>query len=263
MFTFRLIAVFFFISCGSFAAFAAEPVTSAGDIRVAVYRDKGVGKSVNDLLASLKKFPEFEVVEVKAADIQAGKLKGFDVVIYPGGSGGGQERHLGKEGRARVCSFVSDGGGYVGFCAGAYLASNDYEWSLNLIDAKVVDRKHWNRGTGKVQVALSKAGKELLGYEKDEVTIYYGQGPLLAPKNDPKVPDFRTLGTYQTEIAKKGAPKGVMKGTTAIAANEFGKGRVFCFSPHPEKTEGLDGFVQRAVAWAAKKDSPANHANER
>lgn len=204
-----------------------------------------------DLLEVLKKFPEFKVTEIKAVDIQAGKLSEFDVVIHPGGSGGGQGRSLGEDGRKNVRSFVSDGGGFVGFCAGAYLASNDYSWSLNLTDAKVLDRKHWARGTGKVQVELTEAGKKQLGYEKNEVTIYYGQGPLFAPKNDPDVPDYELLGIYKTEVTKKGVPGGVMQGTTAIAANEFGKGRVFCFSPHPEKTEGLETFVQRAVAWAA------------
>jgi hypothetical protein len=44
-----------------------------------------------------------------------------------------------------------------------------------------------------------------------------------------------------------------MKGTTAAALGTFGRGRVFCFSPHPEKTPGLDGFVRAAVTWAGRK----------
>ena len=64
----------------------------------------------------------------------------------------------------------------------------------------------------------------------------------------------RILATYNSEIAKKGAPSGVMVGTTAIAAGACGKGRVLCFSPHPEKTKGLEDFVCRAVRWAAGKD---------
>jgi hypothetical protein len=38
-----------------------------------------------------------------------------------------------------------------------------------------------------------------------------------------------------------------MVGTTAIARGRFGQGRVICFSPHPEMTEGLDSFVEHAI----------------
>ena len=64
---------------------------------------------------------------------------------------------------------------------------------------------------------------------------------------------FDTLGTFATEIAKNGAPQGVMIGTTAIARGTFGSGRVFCFSPHPERTEAAQDYVFKAIHWAAKK----------
>ena len=99
---------------------------------------------------------------------------------------------------------------------------------------------------------LTKPGKELLETDRDLLTIYYYQGPLLAPDNDPDIPDYQPLAAYETEIAKNGAPEGVMKGTTAIAAGTFGRGRVLCFSPHPEKTEGLNRFVHLAIRWTAR-----------
>jgi hypothetical protein len=83
------------------------------------------------------------------------------------------------------------------------------------------------------------------------VSIYYGQGPLLAPAGDPNIPDYVPVGVYETEIAQNGAPKGVMIGTTAIAVGTFGRGRVLCFSPHPEKTDGLGPFVLRGVEYVA------------
>jgi hypothetical protein len=46
----------------------------------------------------------------------------------------------------------------------------------------------------------------------------------------------------------------VRVGPTAIAAGSFGKGRVICFSPHPEKTKGLEDFICRAARWVAGKD---------
>lgn len=61
-----------------------------------------------------------------------------------------------------------------------------------------------------------------------------------------------TLATYRTEIAKRGAPKGVMPGTAAMASARYGKGRVFVISPHPEKTRGLGGMVRSAIVWAGR-----------
>ena len=124
-----------------------------------------------------------------------------------------------------------------------------------MLDAKVLDRKHWNRGNGDVQIRLSPAGRELLDVPNDSVKIVYWQGPLLAPAGNDEIPDFEPLATYETEIAKNGAPPGVMVGTVAAARGTFGDGRVLCFSPHPEKTEGLDKFITRAVRWVAETET--------
>jgi len=146
------------------------------------------------------------------------------------------------------------GGGFLGICAGAYLASADYDWSLHILGAKVIDRAHWARGTGDVEVSLTASGQKLLAAASDRQTILYWQGPLLAPAGKADIPDYETLGTFTTEIAKNGAPKGVMPGTTAIARGSFGSGRVFCFSPHPERTPAVQNQVLKAIQWAAGKE---------
>jgi N-formylglutamate amidohydrolase/glutamine amidotransferase PdxT len=216
-------------------------------IMVGVYHDAGAGPSVNDLIRALAKFDTVTVQNLMADDIKSGKLKEVDVLIQPGGSGGTQGRHLGEDGREKIREFVRSGGGYVGICAGAYLASADYQWSLNILDAKVVDRQHWARGKGTVEIELSDLGKQMLKNQSDHLQIHYAQGPLLAPGNNPDIPDYETLATFKTEIALNGAPKGVMLGTTAAAQGTFGNGRVLCFSPHPEMTQGLEIMVQHAI----------------
>ena len=219
-------------------------------IRVAVYTDTGTSKDLSAVLKALAAFPELAVETLKVKDIQAGRLAEFALVVFPGGSGGGEGKALGADGRERVRQFVREGKGYIGICAGAYLASSDYPWSLNLLNAKVLDKQHWARGNGTVEIRLSDDGKTVLKRpESASVMISYRQGPLLAPAGKPDLPPYKELATYVGEVALKGAPKGVMPGTTAIAAAEFGKGRVVCFSPHPEKTPGLEGFLRHAIAW--------------
>lgn len=231
----------------------ADETDKPSPIRVAIYADAGAAKAGSPKIKeSLPKEKGFEWKIVSAEEIRNGVLKDFDVLIQPGGSGGKQARTLGEEGREVVKKFVADGGGYIGICAGSYLASANYPWSLNLMDAKVLDTEHWARGTGEVKIGLTTAGKKALETDHDECPIYYGQGPLLAPAGNDDIEDYEELAKYETEIAKRGAPTGVMKGTTAIARCSYGKGRVQCFSPHPEKTPGLEPFLQAAVRWAAE-----------
>ena len=40
-----------------------------------------------------------------------------------------------------------------------------------------------------------------------------------------------------------------MQGQTAVAAAPFGKGRVVCFSPHAEKTDGQETLLHHALLW--------------
>lgn len=254
-------ACFFVVACLYFAAplqsIAATSDDMPGDapIRVALYADSGAAKKGSKhVKRCLSAEHGFAYELVSAEQIRDGVLDDFDVVIHPGGSGSKQAEALGDEGREKVRDFVAAGNGFVGICAGAYLASAEYPWSLNLVDAKVLDRKHWARGTGDVELRLSPAARKFFGIDDELVTIYYGQGPLLSPAANDTIVDYEPLAVYETEVAKNGAPTGVMKGTTAIARAPFGKGRVVAISPHPEKTPGRDDVLQRAIRWTAGKE---------
>ena len=246
-------------TAGSLAAQQPGPPAAPQEkpVRVALYADAGASKKKGPAFEAVQKTPGFEAQLVTAEDIRAGKLKDFRILIQPGGSGSGQAKALGEEGRARVKQFVKDGGGYVGICAGAYLASRTYDWSLHILDAEVLDRAHWARGTGDVELKLSPKGRDFFGAKGEKVTVYYGQGPLLAPGKDDAIPDYEPLALYETEIhSRNGAQPGVMKGTTAAARGAYGAGRVFCFSPHPEKTDSPEAraMFQKALRWAAGRE---------
>ncbi|MEM8945149.1 MAG: BPL-N domain-containing protein [Planctomycetota bacterium] len=234
----------------------AAAVESA--IQVAVFQGEGVGKSAERLIASLSDVAgeDYRVSRITVAQVRASKLAGIDVLVHPGGSGSKQGKALGEAGRNAVRDFVEHGGGYLGVCAGAYLATNEYPWSLHLIDAKVVDRRHWARGKGPVTLQLSPRAREFFRHSDQEMTIHYGQGPLLARRewDDVKVPDYESLAIYASEIAEKDAPRGIMVGTSAAVRCKFGRGRVLCFSPHPELTEGLGYMIPTAVDWLAADD---------
>ncbi len=133
------------------------------------------------------------------------------------------------------------------------MASIEYPWSLGLLNAHVLDRPHWDRGVGNVDLKLSATGEKALPPIGESCAIHYENGPLLGPGDKEGLADYELLASYDTEITQN-APAGTMKGTAAIARGKFGEGRVFCFSPHPEKTPGKESFLRFAVRWVAHHD---------
>jgi glutamine amidotransferase-like uncharacterized protein len=219
-------------------------------LRVAVYNDKGGGdRGTTNMELSLSDTKLYEVIRVEAEDIRKGALNNVDVLIQPGGSGSKQGKQLEQSGRDSIREFIRRGGGYLGVCAGAYLSTSFYDWSLNVLNAMVIDREHWARGSGDVVLKFSSEGKKFFNLDVDTVVVQYNQGPLLASYIMDDIPQYKELATFKTEIAEKGAPSGVMIGTTAIAISTFGNGKVISISPHFEKREEQRVFIQKCVKW--------------
>lgn len=229
---------------------------------IAVYDAGGTGgKGVENLERIFASRPAYILHHICPADIRAGVLDQFDAVIFPGGSGSKEAAALTEEGCRKVRNFVESGGGYVGICAGAFLATARYDWSLGLINAKTFTGKRlvpglgeksmWFRGSGTVQMELTEKGKEILGDVPGVVELRYANGPILSPAGRDDLPEYVTLAFFRTEISKYEPQKGTMIDTPAIIASEFGRGRVIAISPHPEASAGLESLVEKAVDWVA------------
>lgn len=230
-------------------------------IKIAIFNDDGVGSGdPAKFEACITDANLYKYTEVSGAEIRAGILNNFDILLVPGGSGSGQSASLQPAGLDSVRSFVYRGGGYYGTCGGAYLASAAYSWSLKILNTKAIDAAHWARGHGPVVLNFTKEGKEFYGVNQDTLTIIYWQGPLMAPGAVDTLPAYVKLSTFATEIAENGAIPGAMIGATAFAQSCFGKGRVIIHSPHPEMTPGLDYMVRDAVNWVADRTAFAKFA---
>jgi glutamine amidotransferase-like uncharacterized protein len=205
-------------------------------------------------MEQLNNAPHFSITPVSPDEIRSGSLTNFDVVIFGGGGGRNQAEALGEHGRAEVRKFVADGGGYVGICAGAYLATSGFSWSLGLVNACTVSPK-WQRGEGTVKLELTDAGAQILGSREGSFDCRYADGPIVKAGIVQDLPAYETLAVFRSELAENGAPAGLMTGSPAIFASTFQKGRVVCISPHPEQTSGLEDFVPRALKWIASKEN--------
>lgn len=220
-------------------------------IRVAVYDDKGAtGKGIPCVTDIVAKTADIKLVRLKGADIAAGGLKGYDLVMFTGGSGSAEAGGLGEKGRDEVRTFVREGGGYVGICAGAYLACTGFEWGVGVLNARTVSPK-WRRGQGEVKIEGEAFGEKLA-----ERGVRYANGPILKPDARPDLPAYETLISFRSELAENDTPVGVMVNAPAMVRTTYGLGRVFVSSPHPEQTAGLEPLVEKAIRWSARAQGP-------
>lgn len=227
------------------------PPSKPAPLRIAIFDGKGAPSGgVENVCERVKSMPGSTITLVKPEEIAAGALRDYDVVVFSGGSGGTQAKSLGDAGRDKVREFVRGGGGYVGICAGAYLACSNFDWGLGILNASTVSSK-WMRGSGFVEAEVTVDGEPVLGRVKDRFLVRYNNGPIIKPGTRADLPAYRPLTLFRTEVAKNGTPAGVMVNSPAQAAASYGRGRVFISSPHPENTPGLEHLIPRGLLWAA------------
>lgn len=193
------------------------------------------------------------VLAVCPEDIRDGGLRGLAAVVFPGGSGGGIAKALEPAGVAAVREFVDGGGGYVGICAGAYLAGAGLKSYAALLPWQ--HTQPWAKGSATLELTLTETGRQLLGKEFATVKTRYNNGPVYPDVlGQSKTAGARTKPIVLAEFAsaakdKKGVVHEAMVGTPAIVADRFGKGHVMVISPHPESHLELEVLVARAIGW--------------
>ena len=222
---------------------------SSGKLRVAIFDDSGsFGKGIPMCSQQLGAIPDMEVTKLDGDGIRAG-LSGYHVVIFTGGSGSRQASTIGLAGREQVRRFIEAGGGYVGICAGAYLACDGFSWSVHVLDAKTPSSL-WERGHGDLEIETTDAGHSLLGLPSKTKVIYHN-GPIITPAKNDAIPDYEPLVFFRTEVSKTPKHAGLQINTPAMVRGTFGKGKVLISSPHPEQTAGMEHWIEKAVRAVA------------
>ncbi|WP_194242438.1 BPL-N domain-containing protein [Gimesia benthica] len=233
-------------------------------IQIAVLAiDQHDAKEYDNLKKTLDPIPFIVWNFLSTEEIQNGRLADFNVVIVPGGKGARYAEQLEEKGKQAVLDFIKSGGGYIGICAGAYLATDRYEWSLGIINAKTMTGKVESsgdglinitaRGGGKAEIELTPAGKEVFKLTPQLISIRYAGGPILSPAGSYDLPLYSVLARYRSEIWAFEAQRGTMDGSPAVIASNYGSGKVIIFSPHPEVYPETRGLLSDAILWAAKR----------
>lgn len=229
---------------------------SAAPIRVAIFEGRGSSdRGVNATGQVLEQMADVVYERVQADRIRAGELANFDVVIFSGGSGSRQANTLEEAGREQVIEHLRRGGGYIGICAGAYLAGSGREVYLGFVPFK--HHLPWRLGGGYVDMEFTPAGRQALGPDQSaKVSVRYGNGAIFVD-DDGNMPDFaahgiEVLAHFRTAV-KEGSE--VMIDKAAIMAGTHLSGRFVLISPHPETIgdDHLHWMVRNAVRHAANR----------
>ncbi|MBD3173644.1 MAG: hypothetical protein GF320_00575 [Armatimonadia bacterium] len=214
-------------------------------IRVAVYAGEGTMPVEPDLLPCLRASDDLAAATVDGRSIRAGALADYDVIVFPAGMSSAQSAALGPAGRQRVQEFVRDGGGYIGICAGAYLALTGEHGPrtdrLELLAAASIDP--WRRGEGLVRMRPSDGTP---GCQLD-----YQNGPVMKLVEREGVPPATVLAHYGE--ATRGLLRSGIGGGIGVIAGDYGRGRVLLFGPHPERRPGCGWVLRQGVRWSARR----------
>ena len=227
-------------------------------LRVALYLSPGVAKDAHDATVTLlSNTTGIALKVVKPRDVQRGVLKDFDVVLFTGGSGSVQGRFLAARGRSQVRDFVKRGGGYVGICAGAYLAlQGEAEFhKLAIVAGKNKYGDNWRRGVATVKVEDDT---------KENHFLHYANGPIFAPVKVDGLPNYQSLATFRADVFRNkfNTHRGEMPGTPAIIRSRYGKGNILLFSPNPvldgPKADARPDMLIDALRWVHRGQQDAH-----
>ena len=183
--------------------------------------------------------------EVGEQAIRDGGLEHCSLLIIPGGYTAQYVDALGEEGFEQIREFVAVSGGYIGICAGAYIAARNVEVPGRPPGLGIIEiRNERKAGRGLRTIIMTKTVHPVVrGYE-GKVDIWYQNGPMMKAGEG-----VETLAVYE-------------EGAAAIVCANHGQGRVVIFSPHPEgclegevdpEKAGTLKLLESAIVFASRK----------
>lgn len=212
-----------------------------------------------------------------------GELESFDILVIPG-SGRPYFDALNPAWKKAIQIFVEHGGGYLGICGGANLASMGFNNSCSVntfLDATTLGianiyvndeqseewqylwRSNWSYGGLPLNLSIIENNVPIFsGFYGTQRSVRYWGGPGMydAHAKDERFGSVVPLALYSEEPMEV-APlhywtwhdgeaiplKNIttdIKGIYAGVATTFGKGRIVLFGPHPERNTFFDGHVK-------------------
>jgi hypothetical protein len=246
----------------------AQLAGSLPEVQVAFYASGGSPYHHAALVAHWGGTP----MPITAADITAGGLSAYDVLIMPGGGlngMGGLLQPLGQTGAQAIRAWVEAGGRYIGSCAGAYLPAR---WSegfahehaeqraMQLLDLRMANASEEglggldSPGVGVVEADVQDAGHWLSTGLPPRFRVMHYNGPCFLPPSEWAVTRLAGRGEAFTpwEHMLEGAAHAgpvladalIRQEASNVVTAPCGAGSVVLFGSHPEF-----GFSSLQLGW--------------
>jgi glutamine amidotransferase-like uncharacterized protein len=237
-------------------ALAGARLSAQERLEIAVLDAPGVGaEALSTAIAAIEASGSLRARVVSPEAVRRGGLSGARALLVTGGRGSRQGRALGEDGRDALRRFVRGGGGYVGICAGSYLAmqrprtSTEESFKAAFVAAEHATGDAWQRGIAPMPL-VPEDGSPV-------VTLHYANGPLIAPVEVEGLPAPRVLARFGGEVssARGGTLPGQMRGAAALVATRYGEGEVVLFSPNPTLEPARPGLLVTALARVARRET--------
>ncbi|MEM9226518.1 MAG: BPL-N domain-containing protein [Verrucomicrobiota bacterium] len=274
--------------CG--AALVAQQVAD-----IVIYNDSGPNAgawdpSINGIKAVANRYG-YTYDEVTPEQLNDGlDLSQYYRIFYmPGGWAGYYNRELNSTGDQAIRDFVTNGGGYMGMCAGAFYASDEVQWKptestpletynypsnmfLGTSRGVVLALAPWeldNNGDfpvlpdGGIMTTIT-INQDIVPLSADTVTaLYYGGPYFIAPPGG--WGDIEILAQYDL-------PGDIDDDKPAIIIVPYGQGELFLSALHPEVSYNFDTntfffdeanqlFLRGAIARLLGEESLVDFAN--
>lgn len=171
------------------------------------------------------------------------------LLVFPGGADLGYCRTLNGEGNHRIRRYVSNGGSYLGFCAGGYYGSSKCEFEPDNPDLAVVGSRELEFYPGVCRglafpgfVYHSEAGARAAdlkihkkAFEGDNLALpenfksYYNGGGVFCDATLFENRGVEILASYTEDLHVDSDD-----GKAAVVYRKIGQGNVVLTGPHPE-----------------------------
>lgn len=216
---------------------AAPDAPPADGLRVLLYRGPGVAGLGPDCVNRIVE-QHGGRVDVVCDLASVTEWAVYDVLVVPGGCSRTQAATLGLDNMQRIREFVRLGGGYVGFCAGAFLGGSSY---LHLVEVDHVRNLHKNGDLkGRVDVQPEQG---------QPVTMNFHNGPVWHFKLPKGVVACGVVTGVSEELSHV---RNKMRAKPCIIQTSYGRGRVVLCGPHPEHTQGLEEWTWELLLSARR-----------
>ena len=184
---------------------------------------------------------------VTSAQIAAGALAGFDVLLVPNGVSTTASNALGPAGRKALLAWVNAGGEYVGWRGGVDLAAR-----LGLTTARIAEPHSDVAGT-LIRVAVDPGSPLAAGVGAFNWVFYDYDIVMTASSPAHVAAAFPAYGSEDFFVSGFARGESELGGTAAVVDEPVGNGRVVLFSTDPNYrawTVGMQKMLRNAILGA-------------